>query len=338
MGRRTGLAALLVAAGLSYPAHAKPPPLAGPVKIEVAAYAIRAFDPRDPSRTGFGALTFRGGLELQSKQPHFGGLSAIRIAEDGRSLLALTDAGDWLTGTLRHEGQAPAGLGDAEMRPIIGPAGTSLAATGDQDSESLAIDGKTLFVGIERDNMILRFDTSAQGLGARGQAVPVPAEIKRLRFNSGLEAMVFAPKGHPLAGALIAVAERSPQAGASTIPGFLIGGPKPGAFQIARSKDFDITDAALLPGGDLLLLERFFSPLRGVAMRLRRFAATDLAPGATLEGTVLIEADMGYQVDNMEGLSVHRDPQSGEIVLTLVSDDNFSILQRTILLQFTYRE
>lgn len=36
----------------------------------------------------------------------------------------------------------------------------------------------------------------------------------------------------------------------------------------------------------------------------------------------------------MEGLGVHRSPQ-GETVLTLISDDNFSALQRTILLQFT---
>jgi hypothetical protein len=42
---------------------------------------------------------------------------------------------------------------------------------------------------------------------------------------------------------------------------------------------------------------------------------------------------MAYQVDNMEGLSVNRDAK-GEIILTLVSDDNFSALQRTILLQF----
>ena len=44
-------------------------------------------------------------------------------------------------------------------------------------------------------------------------------------------------------------------------------------------------------------------------------------------------ADMGFQIDNMEGLSVHR-TAAGETVLTLVSDDNFSALQRTILLQF----
>ena len=43
---------------------------------------------------------------------------------------------------------------------------------------------------------------------------------------------------------------------------------------------------------------------------------------------------MGYQIDNMEGLAVHR-TDAGDIVLTLVSDDNFSPLQRTMLLQFT---
>jgi hypothetical protein len=36
----------------------------------------------------------------------------------------------------------------------------------------------------------------------------------------------------------------------------------------------------------------------------------------------------------MEGLSVHR-TADGEIVLTLISDNNFSAIQRTLLLQFT---
>ena len=47
--------------------------------------------------------------------------------------------------------------------------------------------------------------------------------------------------------------------------------------------------------------------------------------------------DLGYEIDNMEGLSVHR-AAGGEIVLTLVSDDNFSVVQRTLLLQFTLAE
>ena len=43
---------------------------------------------------------------------------------------------------------------------------------------------------------------------------------------------------------------------------------------------------------------------------------------------------MGQQIDNMEALSVHR-TADGALVLTLISDDNFSQLQRTLLLQFT---
>jgi hypothetical protein len=39
----------------------------------------------------------------------------------------------------------------------------------------------------------------------------------------------------------------------------------------------------------------------------------------------------------MEGLAVHRSA-AGDVVLTLVSDDNFSPVQRTLLLQFTLLE
>ena len=35
----------------------------------------------------------------------------------------------------------------------------------------------------------------------------------------------------------------------------------------------------------------------------------------------------------MEGIDAHLTPE-GDTVLTLVSDDNFSMLQRTLLLQF----
>ena len=95
-----------------------------------------------------------------------------------------------------------------------------------------------------------------------------------------------------------------------------------------------MVDCAITPPADVLILERYFSWRRGVAMRIRRVALADIMPGAVLEPKEVISADMGYQIDNMEGLSVHR-ATNGEIVLTLVSDDNFSFIQRTILLQFT---
>jgi hypothetical protein len=51
----------------------------------------------------------------------------------------------------------------------------------------------------------------------------------------------------------------------------------------------------------------------------------------------LLEADHRYEIDNMEGLSVHRGA-GGETILTMISDDNFSIIQRTLLLQFALLE
>ena len=113
-----------------------------------------------------------------------------------------------------------------------------------------------------------------------------------------------------------------------------IGGPSPGAFSVRRFDDFDVTDCIVAPNGDLMLLERKFSWTAGVGMRLRRTALSGVTPNAVVDGKVLIDADMGFQIDNMEGLAVHRD-KSGDIVLTMISDDNFSMLQRTLLLQFT---
>ena len=90
---------------------------------------------------------------------------------------------------------------------------------------------------------------------------------------------------------------------------------------------------ALLPGGDLLILEHKFSWATGVAIRIRRIALESVQPDAVVDGPALFEADMGFEIDNMEGLGVHRNAD-GDIVLTLVSDDNFSPIQRTLLLQF----
>jgi len=75
----------------------------------------------------------------------------------------------------------------------------------------------------------------------------------------------------------------------------------------------------------------------GLAVRMRRIALGEIKPGAVVDGPVLFDVDLGYEIDNMEGLSVHRNA-GGEVVLTLISDDNFSAVQRTLLLQFTLAE
>ena len=108
----------------------------------------------------------------------------------------------------------------------------------------------------------------------------------------------------------------------------------PGQFSVRRTEDFDISDAVLLPAGDLLILERKFSWLSGIGIRIRRIPLSSVAPGAVIDGPSIFEADLGNEVDNMEGIDAHVTAE-GETVLTMVSDDNFSMIQRTLLLQFT---
>jgi hypothetical protein len=68
-------------------------------------------------------------------------------------------------------------------------------------------------------------------------------------------------------------------------------------------------------------------------MRLRRIAGGDIRPGATVDGPVMLEADLGNEIDNMEGLDIWRNG-AGETVLSLVSDDNGSLFQRNLYLEF----
>ena len=219
------------------------------------------------------------------------------------------------------------------MAPIRGPDGQPLAAHGWYDTESIADDDGTLYVGIEGVNQIVRFDYGKDGLLARGHPIPVPPGIRTLPRNQGLEALVFVPRNQPMGGTLIAISERGLD-DMGNLRAFLIGGPTPGTFTIKRIEQFDISDAALLPSGDLLILERSFSWPEGLLVQIRRIKIDDVKPGAIVDGPVLFEADLRFEIDNMEGLAVHQTP-AGEIVLTLISDDNFSALQRTELLQFT---
>jgi hypothetical protein len=218
---------------------------------------------------------------------------------------------------------------------MLGADGRPITARGWYDSESIALDGSLVYVGLERVNQVLRFDFSKGFTRSRGEVVPLPPAAKKLPNNKGLEALVMVPKGLPLAGTLIALSERGLDANGNLIA-FLVGGSSPGQFSVRRTDDFDISDAVLL-SGDLLILERKFSWLSGVGIRIRRIPLKSVAPGALVDGPSIFLADLGQEIDNMEGIDAHV-TREGDTVLTMVSDDNFSMLQRTLLLQFTLVE
>ena len=81
------------------------------------------------------------------------------------------------------------------------------------------------------------------------------------------------------------------------------------------------------------ILERRFRFSEGIQMRIRRISQSELEPGALIEGEVLLEANDAFNIDNMEAIAAHR-AAAGETVITLMSDDNFSPFQRTLIMQF----
>src|SRR3982075_768170 len=284
-----------------------------PVSIEVNARPIPSFNTRDHSRIRFGSLEYRSGLILTSRFRGFGGLSGLRLDTRGQRFISISDKGSWFTGRIVYNGREMTGLDDVEAAPMLGPDGRPITARGWFDSESIALDGPFVYIGLERVNKVLRFDFSKGFTRSRGEVIPLPPAARKLPFNKGLEALVMVPNGPPLAGTLIAISERGLDHDGNLMA-FLIGGPAPGQFSLRRTDNYDISDAVLLASGDLLVLERKFSLLAGVGIRIRRIDLKSVAPGALVDGPSIFDADLGHEIDNMEGIDAHVTPEGNTVL------------------------
>ncbi|PTW55774.1 hypothetical protein C8N35_11299 [Breoghania corrubedonensis] len=298
---------------------------------------LPSFKLRDHERTRFGALKWLGGGVLSSPNPHMGGLSGLEGLDGGRRMLSISDNGLWFSFDLDIDGNgAPVGIGKAWVAPMLDKAGNPMIRKSEADSEGLALrpragGGNDYLVSFEGVPRIYAYHDET-ALPDTGQ-FPLPGDIRRhLGSNRGLEALAYATTG-PLAGSTVAIGELD-KLRDDRLPGWIFDAHgKRVSFSLLSSDNYAATDAAFLPGGDLLLLERRFNLAQGVGMRIRRFPAARLKGADGLEGKVLVEADLSYQIDNMEGLSVDVD-EAGRVLLTVISDDNRSILQRTLLLRF----
>jgi hypothetical protein len=128
------------------------------------------------------------------------------------------------------------------------------------------------------------------------------------------------------------VAEKSYNKNGNFIAG-VQSGPMKGTFYVERLPPYDVTDGVFLDDGSFLLLERKFGLKEGIGMRIRRFSEADIRPDATLKGETLIEADFSHQIDNMEGIDAYK-AADGSTHLIVVSDDNHSLLERNLMLEF----
>ena len=286
-------------------------------------------------QTRFGDFEFIGGLELSSPSAALGAMSGIRLSADRNRFLGVMDTGFWYAGRFERGPDGKLiGIADFTVSPILDAEGESSEEKWRVDAEGLAVRGEEVLVSFERRSRVDVYPANAPGSSRPTGSLPLQIPLKELRNNRGLEAIMVAPAASALAGEVITVSERSLNT-SGDIYAAILTGPSKGVFFVKRHPPYDVTDGDFLPNGDLLLLERRYSIAGGIGMRIRRIDGSRLGPGNLVDGPVLLEADFGFQIDNMEGLDVSTDDE-GQIFVTLVSDDNHSILQRNLVLEFRY--
>ena len=326
-------AALFVSLPVSVAIADAPPP---PQPADVTARLIEHFR-IGSDETEFGPLRFVSGLSMVSSNRNFGAMSGFRFLDDGGRFAVVTDTGFLVSGALlRDTDLRPTGWSDVVFRAIPDGGGTYSDRKWEVDAVALEIVDGSPVIGFERAHRIAAYRVEGAGSVVEVQRYDIRVPVHEIRGNRGFEMVARSPVSSPLQGAIVAATEKSIDADGNIFAA-IINGPNAGVFKIARRGDFDITDGDFLPDGDLLLLERSYRISSGVKMRIRRIAGDSIKTGALVDGDVILEADMSYQIDNMEGLDVFRAPD-GSLRIGLVSDDNKSILQRNLYLEFLFTE
>ena len=251
----------------------------------------------------------------------FGGFSGLEVDADGLGFTALSDRGAYIHGRFLRDGaDTLTGIELDSLGPLIPPRPGAWPPYL-IDSEGLAIAGDgTAFVSFEGQHRVFRFDD----LNAPASPLPQHQDFPQMIGNASLEALAIAPDG-----SLYTLPERS---GQLTRP-FPVYRFQDGAWQhvfdLPRRDDFLPVGADFGPDGRFYLLERRFSLIRGFASRVRSFSMT--ADGLSDE-ILLFESQAGRYYD-LEGLAVWRD-RAGRIRLTMISDDNFNMLQSTEIVEY----
>jgi hypothetical protein len=328
---------LVALGGYSARAEEKPDSGEAPETIAVEAHPIASFDRIEPGKTHFGKLKWLGGLVLTSSSSHFGGWSGLAVDAEGKRFFSISDAGSWMSGEIAYKGGQPVGLEGVRLGSIRAKSGEVLVRKRFSDAEGLTLasgtpEQGTALISFERKHRIGRFAIDKGVLSPALDFIELPAGAKKMKSNKGLESIAIVRAG-PNRGALVAFAEHLPDA-AGDHTGWLWVKGKPVEVHLTNPGDYDVTDAAGLPDGGLLVLERRFRWSEGVKSRLRLIRRDELKPTGRIDGETLFEANLNQEIDNMEGLAVHAGA-GGEIIVTMISDDNFNhLLQRTLLLQF----
>jgi hypothetical protein len=294
-----------------------------PVVVKLVAIDV---DPKRPERRNFGSLTLLSAFQIESKDKRFGGLSGLAIGTDGK-LYGVSDNGYWLSAKMAMD---PNGvllnLTGWQIAPILATTNKPVSG-GLRDAEALTVaqDGSFL-VAFEGAHRIWRYSPPPNTFESTPVPVPIPEAVGRAPRNGGIEGLATLPDGR-----LLALTEEFENPDGS-FKGWLIDKGQFAELAYFPSKGFRVTDCAALNNGDVLVLERRYVPFGILSARLTLVKANSLQPGAKLSGKELLNLEQPLAVQNFEAVAAQQTPKG--TMIYIVSDDNYSPFQQTLLLQF----
>lgn len=262
-------------------------------------------------------VSVMGAWELKAESSDFGGLSGLEAAQDG-SLYAVSDQGNMFVITML-DGK-PSGA--STFSPLLNANGKLLDGKSDTDAEGLAYYNGLIFISFERNHRILAYDFESCGAAARGVHIitlPTVIEGESINPNNGAEALNIEQDDKLIAGYETSIDDYTIELKID------LDGDLDGTLD---NSAYGFQTGPLTPNGFKLVgasksayLFRAYDPVRGNRNIIRLHDGREFKLNSPL------------LVDNFEGITQIDKPQGG-YTLYIISDDNFSNRQKTLLYAF----
>lgn len=287
-------------------------------RLELAFEAL-PLPSQDRLTAQLGAFHLEQAWHLRSRTHRFGSYSAL-LMRPGGEMLALSDSGNFLRFHAPGESQVGSKIGRLPL--------SDGDAKEDRDVESATEDGSgTIWLGLEGKNAIYRLNPAFH-VERRVQ----PESMRDWGVNTGPEAMTRLVDGR-----FVLLREGFEGWSDRLHPAVMFAGdptenPKGQRFLFDGPAGFSPTDMAQMPDGRLLILMRSLiwpMPQR-FAGRIAIGDPRTIRPGQTWHVTEVARLSSDLPIDNFEGLAIVP-REDGRLTVWLISDDNYSPLQRTLL-------
>lgn len=271
-------------------------------------------------------LEVLGHFDWTSYAEDFGGLSGLDVSPDGTKFVAVSDSGILYQGQfLRGADGSLDGVKQDASSALVIETGLRPEFKKDRDMEGLAIsENGDIHVSTENVPKILTYRNGSD----TPTASPLPRIDQRAQSNKGFEALAITPDGHFVA---ISEGSRNIRAPFDILQRTRDDHWEP-IFPLPRNGGFRPVGADFGPDGHLYVLTRAFSGF-AFASRIERVLFEN---GKPVTHQNIYQSRFG-QFDNLEGLATWR-AGTNDLRLYAISDDNFSSLQTTQIVEFLLQE